>query len=76
MIPPTMSPPMSPPLHRSTLVPATHTGDHHAPQAPEGLPTPDLLCINCSRHSYIRKILHLLFFSNFPSTNNAATYST
>ena len=40
-----MIPPLD--LNRSTLVPATKARDHHAPQGPQGLKTPDLLCINC-----------------------------
>ena len=46
-------------LNPSTLVPATKAGDHHAPQGPQGLQTPDLLCINCPRHNISSKILHI-----------------
>ena len=45
-------------LNPSTLVPATKAGDHHAPQGPQGLQTPDLLCINCPGHNILSKILH------------------
>ena len=51
---------MVPPLHPnpSTLVPATKAGDHHAPQGPQGLQTPDLLCINCPWYNISSKTLH------------------